>query len=100
MELHEYMRSRGITEDMLDEARARTQARLEAYRLPQIRKGKGLTQATVAQRMGVSQKRVSELENGNIGSMRMDTLARYAESLGGKLVATIEFPDKTITLAR
>ncbi len=32
--------------------------------------------------------------------MRLDTLSRYAESLGGKLVASIEFPDRTVTLAR
>ena len=100
MNIDDYMLNRGFTEEELLQARDRLDARLEAYRLAQIRKGKELTQATVAQRMGVSQKRVSELENGNIGSMRMDTLARYAESLGGKLVATIEFPDKTITLAR
>ena len=49
---------------------------------------------------GLSQKRVSELERGELGSMRLDTLSRYAESLGGKLVASIEFPDRTVTLAR
>lgn len=100
MELHEYMRSRGITEESISAERERTRDRIEAYKLAQIRKGKELTQATVAKSMGVSQKRVSEIENGDLSSMRIDTLARYAESLGGKLVASIEFPDKTVTLAR
>lgn len=100
MELREYMSSRGITEESIAAERRRTRERIEAYRLAQIRKGKELTQASVAKSMGVSQKRVSEIENGELGSMRLDTLSRYAESLGGKLVASIEFPDKTVTLAR
>ena len=100
MELHEYMESRGITHDSITAEQERTLDRIEAYKLAQIRRLKDLTQASVAQSMGVSQKRVSELERGELGSMRLDTLSRYAESLGGKLVASIEFPDRTVTLAR
>lgn len=98
MELHEYMESRGITRDSITAEQERTRDRIEAYKLAQIRRLKDLTQASVAQSMGVSQKRVSELERGELGSMRLDTLSRYAESLGGKLVASIEFPDRTVTL--
>lgn len=100
MELHEYMESRGITRESIAAEQEKTRERIEAYKLAQIRKLKDLTQASVAQSMGVSQKRVSELERGELGSMRLDTLSRYAESLGGKLVASIEFPDRTVTLAR
>ena len=100
MELHEYMESRGITRDSITAEQERTRDRIEAYKLAQIRRLKDLTQASVAQSMGVSQKRVSELERGELGSMRLDTLSRYAESLGGKLVASIEFPDRTVTRAR
>ena len=100
MELHEYMESRGITRDSITAEQERTRDRIEAYKLAQIRRLKDLTQASVAQSMGVSQKRVSELERGELCSMRLDTLSRYAESLGGKLVASIEFPDRTVTLAR
>ena len=100
MELHEYMESRGIKRDSITAEQERTRDRIEAYKLAQIRRLKDLTQASVAQSMGVSQKRVSELERGELGSMRLDTLSRYAESLGGKLVASIEFPDRTVTLAR
>ena len=100
MELHEYMESRGITRGSIGAEQEKTRERIEAYKLAQIRKLKDLTQASVAQSMGVSQKRVSELERGELGSMRLDTLSKYAESLGGKLVASIEFPDRTVTLAR
>ena len=79
MELHEYMESRGITRDSITAEQERTRDRIEAYKLAQIRRLKDLTQASVAQSMGVSQKRVSELERGELGSMRLDTLSRYAE---------------------
>lgn len=92
MELHEYMESRGIARESIAAEQEKTRERIEAYKLAQIRKLKDLTQASVAQSMGVSQKRISELERGELGSMRLDTLSRYAESLGGKLVASIEFP--------
>lgn len=92
MELHEYMESRGITRDSITAEQERTRDRIEAYKLAQIRRLKDLTQASVAQSMGVSQKRVSELERGELGSMRLDTLSRYAESLGGKLWQASSFP--------
>ena len=96
---HEYARSRGVTDEMIAEARAELDAYLEAYNLAQTRKSRALTQREVAEQMGVSQKRVSELEHGKLGSMRLDTLRRYVESIGGKLVATAVFPDKTIELS-
>ena len=96
---HEYARSRGVTDEMVAEARAELDAYIEAYNLAQTRKSQALTQREVAEQMGVSQKRVSELEHGKLGSMRLDTLRRYVESIGGKLVATAVFPDKTIELS-
>ena len=98
--LDEYMKSRGVTDEMVAEARAELEAYIDAYNLAQTRKSRALTQREVAAQMGVSQKRVSELEHGALGSMRLDTLRRYVESIGGKLVATAVFPDKTIQLAK
>ena len=80
MELHEYMESRGITRDSITAEQERTRDRIEAYKLAQIRRLKDLTQASVAQSMGVSQKRVSELERGELGSMRLDTQRASAEN--------------------
>ena len=54
MELHEYMESRGITRDSITAEQERTRDRIEAYKLAQIRRLKDLTQASVAQSMGVS----------------------------------------------
>ncbi|AVG24150.1 antitoxin, HigA [Pontimonas salivibrio] len=56
-----------------------------AYQLRALRRARGLTQVELAGRLGVSQNRVSRLERGEIQRVRIDTLARYVESLGGSL---------------
>ena len=98
MDIHEYAIKRGVTEEMRDQARRVTQAKVDAYDLAQARKERDLTQREVAAKMGVSQCRVSELEAGRLATMRVDTLSRYISSLGGKLVISAEWPDKTIPL--
>ena len=56
-------------------------------------------EADVAERMGISQARVSELESGDVSSLKVSTLMRYAEALGGTFEAIIQIGDKTIRLA-
>ncbi len=48
-----------------------------------MRKSASLTQAEVAQAMGVSQQRVSAIENGAVAELA--TLADYIRALGGEL---------------
>lgn len=88
-----------VRENELDEAEVdrRTlllKQRVEAYRLAEIRRKQKMTQAELADKMGISQKRVSEVETGRVGSLRLSTLERYAEGIGGKLHVVIEFPNE------
>lgn len=64
------------------------------YRLAELRKARGLTQQQVADRMGVTKGRVSQIEQGQISGQ--DVLARYAKALGGKLLQAIGFDDGEI----
>jgi transcriptional regulator with XRE-family HTH domain len=59
-----------------------------------MRKRNGLTQAVVAEDMGVSEPLVSMLENGR--RVRVDTLLRYADAVGGEL-AVIRRRDGRLT---
>lgn len=97
--IEEYRRQRGISDDMLADARRRTEEYVHAYELKEARKKRHLTQIQVALRMKVSQKRISELESGDIGHLRLSTLRRYAEALGGRLRISVELPEGTIPLA-
>ncbi|HVQ95546.1 MAG TPA: helix-turn-helix transcriptional regulator [Mycobacteriales bacterium] len=64
-------------------------------RLAEVRRARGLTQQQVAERMGVTKGRVSQIEKGKISGQ--DVLARFAAALGGQLHQAIYFDDGDIT---
>jgi DNA-binding XRE family transcriptional regulator len=65
------------------------------HRLAEVRRARGLTQQQVAERMGVTKGRVSQIEQGKISGQ--DVLARFAEALGGRLHQAIYFEDGDIS---
>lgn len=69
---------------------------LGAARLFELRKERGLSQTELAERLGVTQKRISAIERAE--DLNLSTLERYVEALGGRLHAGIEFEDETVTL--
>jgi len=70
-------------------------AEVLGHRLPGIRRSRGLTQEQVAERMGVTKGRVSQIEQGKISGQ--EVLARYAAALGGRLHQAIYFDNGDIT---
>jgi DNA-binding XRE family transcriptional regulator len=79
-----------LKREMLDEVRA--------YRLAEVRKAQGETQEALAKLMDVSQVRVSEIENGDIGRTEVGTLRSYVETLGGRLRIVAEIGDTAVTI--
>jgi phage shock protein A/DNA-binding XRE family transcriptional regulator len=73
-------------------------ARSRARTLAEQRTRLGLTQAQVAQRMGVRQERVSAIERADPGSTEVRTLASYVEALGGRLEVIADLGDERIQL--
>lgn len=69
-------------------------ATVRGQRLAEIRRTRELTQQEIADRMGVSKGRVSQIEQGNISGH--DVLARYVTALGGTLHQSIYFDDGDI----
>ena len=82
-------------EDSRRGRQARMLAEVIGHRLAEIRRARGLTQQQVADRMGVSKGRVSQIERGKISGQ--EVLARYATALGGRLHQAIYFDDGDIT---
>ncbi|MEO6131826.1 MAG: helix-turn-helix transcriptional regulator [Saprospiraceae bacterium] len=62
--------------------------------LQEFRKSLGLTQSTIADRQGVKQVNISNLEKRT--DMHISTLKKYVEALGCELEINIKVPDKTI----
>ena len=71
-------------------------ARQSGYRLAEERKRHGLTQAQLAEAMGVTPGRVSQIERGEVSTV--EALARYIQALGGRLDLIAKFADHTLTV--
>jgi DNA-binding XRE family transcriptional regulator len=71
-------------------------ARQSGCQLAEERKRQRLTQAQLAQAMGVSPGRVSQIERGELATI--DAVARYIEALGGRLDLIASFGDHTLTV--
>ena len=81
MSFREYAMSLGATPDGIDRARAEIEEWIEEYNLSEIRKELDLTQKQVAERIGIGQGRVSDIERGKVSSLSVGTLRRYADAL-------------------
>jgi DNA-binding XRE family transcriptional regulator len=91
-----------VRSDDSPEAEARTLSGLAAMheedklykaRLADLRRATGLTQADVANHMGVSQSGVAAIESPT--DIRISTLARYLEAIGGHAELNVTFDDHT-----
>jgi DNA-binding XRE family transcriptional regulator len=81
-------------ERFIEQGREAIRAELQ---LAAVRKHRKASQATVAQRLAVSQSNVSQLERGD--DLRLSTLVGYIDALGGTVEVRAIFDDETITLS-
>jgi transcriptional regulator with XRE-family HTH domain len=89
----------GITPEELKEALADLDTRQAAWDLQQLRKKQGLTQQAVAESMHDAQNRVSQIEKGGVERVRLNTLRRYAQALGGTLTVEISIGENKYQVA-
>ena len=80
-----------------EQRRKALMARQSGHRLAEERRHRGLTQAQVAEVMGVTPGRVSQIERGELATI--DAVARYVEALGGRLDLVASFGDHTVTVS-
>jgi DNA-binding transcriptional regulator YiaG len=88
----------GVTAEEYAAARAEIDAEITGYQLGQLRRELGLTQSRLAQIMGVSQARVSEIERGDLAHTELDTVRAYIEALGGRLRVVADMDDRTVDI--
>lgn len=55
------------------------------HKIAELRKRRGLTQAALAHRSGVSQPMIAQIESGKLNNLTLKTLARTARALGASL---------------
>lgn len=99
-EFHHYNRDEFLAEfypDPADKAAVTAgMEQLRAFRLAEMRRRLGITQAQVAARMGITQGRVSAIEHAKPGTTELRTLAAYVEALGGRLEIIADFGDQRL----
>jgi len=67
--------------------------------MQQARQLRGFTQSELAERMGISQGRVSRLESVHY-DRRLDSLAAYLHAVGAELLMAIKVGDQLIQVVR
>lgn len=92
------MRSYEEAIEALPEARRqkienRTKELLLAAELENLRKSRKISQKELAAKLAVSQPAIAKMERE--GDMRISTLKRFVEGLGGTLRVEIDFPEGT-----
>jgi len=87
-----------LTDEQVAASRESAQRELRAYRLAEVRKQSAATQQEIAERMHVTQGRVSQIESGQLDTSELGTLRSYVEALGGKLRVVADFGDLSLTI--
>lgn len=74
-------------------------AEVRAYRLRELRERAGLTQVQLAERIGVGQRQVSKIEQGDLDSAKVGTIRSYLEAVGGELSLEYVMGDQRMQVA-
>jgi predicted XRE-type DNA-binding protein len=72
---------------------------IHAWRLAELRRSLSLTQRDVAEEMGTSEPRVSQVEHTEVDRATVATVRAYVEALGGRLRLVADFGDDLIQIA-
>ncbi len=71
---------------------------IAAMPLDELRKARQMTQAKLAQSLGVNQGEVSKIEHRT--DLYLSTLSEYVEALGGRLEIRAVFPDREVRITQ
>jgi predicted transcriptional regulator len=99
LSIEDLLKMRPVDKDVLDRHRNHLLSEVRAYRLRELREALEVTQTQLAEVLQVSQKRVSEIERGEVDRTQVDTLRRYVTALGGTLRIEVEVGETRIHIA-
>ncbi|MGH6656613.1 MAG: XRE family transcriptional regulator [Actinocrinis sp.] len=89
-----------LDEGAVAQHRARLEADVRAHRLAEVRRRQQVTQQDLAEMLGISQSRVSQIERQSLDDTVLSTLAAYVEALGGRVRVVADFGDELVVLSR
>lgn len=80
--------------EVVNRAKEKADEMLLELRLSEVRHLVEMTQAEMAEALGVKQPTIAGMEKGG-QDLRLSSLKRYVEAIGGKVRLDIELPDGT-----
>ncbi|WP_372613382.1 helix-turn-helix domain-containing protein [Halomonas sp.] len=81
-----------VKPDVVEAARTQAEQEIFEWRLARLREQLELSQLELASLMGISQPSIANLEHRGT-EIKLSTLKRYIEAMGGKLTIDVELPD-------
>lgn len=93
MNLDELRASRPHSRENVERIKSEMALAEHLYKLRELREALGLTQTVLAERVGVGQTRISNLEKGELSSAKIETVRRYLDALGLDLQISARRPD-------
>lgn len=97
--LEDFLAENPVDREAVEKEKARMLAEVRAFRLRELREKAGLTQAEVADRIGVGQRQVSKIEHGDLDSAKIGTIRSYLEAVGGGLAVEYVLGDQRVQVA-
>jgi ribosome-binding protein aMBF1 (putative translation factor) len=97
--LSDVLKDRPVDRKIVDAHKKRMVEEVRSYRLRELRKASDLSQVELAQRLNISQNRVSRIEHGDIERAQLDTLRKYVEAVGGELSVEVSIGDERFLIA-
>ncbi len=96
----EYIQTkRPINRQSVDRYKKQMLEEVRSYRLRELREACEITQVELANRLKISQNRVSRIEHGDIERAQLDTLRKYVEAVGGELQIEVKIGDERFLIA-
>ena len=99
LSLEDYLAKNPVNEERIQEHKDRMLSEVRAYRLRELRERAGLTQAQLAERIGVGQRQVSKIEHGDLDNTKVGTIRSYLEAVGGELAIEYILGDQRVQVA-
>ena len=97
--IRDFLAEHPIDREQVERHKRRMLAEARAYRLCELREEAGLTQAQLAERIGVDQRQVSKIENGDLDSTKVGTIRGYLEAVGGEMAIEYVMGDARVQVA-
>lgn len=86
----EWSAKQGFDEEKIAQGVKQLYREILEYKLRELRQQQGLTQQQLADKLGLTQNRISKFERLDLDRSELQTIRRYLEALGGELSLVVD----------